>query len=196
MSAPELSVAGADVGIELTQCAADIIEISARRGRALELATVARGLGWSLPALGRCSTTADALVLSTRPDRWLILIPRGKADATLDRWQTDFAGLSAVIDHSSALAVSHLAGNAVRHMLARGCRLDLHPAVLHAGCAAATVVAQIAVSLVVLPASLLLLTPATTARHFHEWLLATARPFGVAQPSALNLPEILGSYGS
>lgn len=195
MSAPEISVAGADVGIQLTQCAADIIEISAHRGRALELATIARRPGLSLPALGRCSTTADALVLSTRPDRWLILMPRGDANAALDRWQTDCAGLGAVIDHSSALAVFHLAGIAVRQMLARGCRLDLHPVVLPAGCAAATIVAQVAVSLVVLPAGLLLLTPATTARHFHEWLLATARPFGVAQPSALNLLEFLGSHG-
>jgi sirohydrochlorin ferrochelatase len=42
------------------------------------------------------------------------------------------------------------------------------------------------VILVALGSGLLLLTPASTARHFHEWLLAAARPLGFEPPSQRN----------
>jgi hypothetical protein len=44
---------------------------------------------------------------------------------------------------------------------------------------------QVSVILVALPSGLLLLTPASTARHVREWLVSTAKPF-VLMPS----PEV------
>ena len=78
-------------------------------------------------------------------------------------------------------------------MLARGCRLDLDPAVMPTGSAVATVIAQVAVTLVAMPAGLLLLTPSTTARHLREWLLSTSKPFGFEQGAALRLTDLLRS---
>jgi sarcosine oxidase gamma subunit len=69
-------------------------------------------------------------------------------------------------------------------MLARGCRLDLDPVEFPAGHAAATHMAQVSVIIAALPSGIMLLTPATTARHVREWLASTAQPFGFAQRPA------------
>jgi len=42
------------------------------------------------------------------------------------------------------------------------------------------------VILVALAAGVLLLTPASTARHLREWLVATARPFGLIASSEVS----------
>jgi sarcosine oxidase gamma subunit len=74
----------------------------------------------------------------------------------------------------------------------RGCRLDLDPDVFPAGSAAATIMAQVSVTIMALSSGVLLLTPATTARHFYEWLASAAKPFGfVAQP-ALSFSMLSG----
>jgi sarcosine oxidase gamma subunit len=65
-------------------------------------------------------------------------------------------------------------------MLARGCRLDLEAGAFPAGRAAATIMVQVPAILARLTAGMLLLTPATTARHLREWLVETSQPFGLA----------------
>jgi sarcosine oxidase subunit gamma len=165
----------------LAVCSADVVEIAAFRGRASEVESLAASHGVRLPALGEARfVAADTLALSVRPERWLLLSPPVSTGEAVRDAERIFAGLGAVLDHSSGLAAFYLAGPAWREVLKRGCRLDLDPRVFPARSAAATIIAQVPATLAALPRGLLLLTPATTARHLREWLAATAGPFGFA----------------
>ena len=196
MSGPERGpTLDAQPGVRLRHCAVDVIEVSALRGRAAELAAIAARRGMPLPAAGHAVAAPDRLVLSFRPDRWLVLTPQSSAgaDAIVSEWQELLAGQGVVVDLSSGLAAFHLAGKRIRELLARACRLDLDPGIFPMGHAAVTIMTQVAVTLVALPSGLLLLTPATTARHFREWLAAAAKPFGFMTQANLTVAELAGS---
>jgi heterotetrameric sarcosine oxidase gamma subunit len=185
-------IAGDGTPVRFGTCASDIVELAARRGESEKLAAVAAGRGLPLPAFGRATVGREQLAISVRPERWLLLSPPATPGLAAAAWQQACAGTVAVIDLSSALAVFYLAGADSAEVLARGCRLDLHPTVFPAGHAAATIIAQVAVIIVQLPAARLLLTPATTARHFAEWLAATGAPFGMSQAGAEPLTAFFG----
>jgi heterotetrameric sarcosine oxidase gamma subunit len=170
-------------GIRLTALGADIVQIAHLRGGAQALAGVATARSWPLPRFGRVTPTPHGVALSVRPGRWLLLSAPASPGEAVEGWQGVCAGAGVAVDLSAAWVALHLAGPAVGEVLARGCRLDL--AIFRPGCAAATLVAQVSVILAALPRGVLLLTPATTARHFHEWLSLSALPFGlVPQPDA------------
>jgi heterotetrameric sarcosine oxidase gamma subunit len=184
-------------GVRLAPCAADVVEIAALHGRAPELERIAgaRGLGIDLPMLGRVAVATDQLALCVRPARWLLLAPPASPGVSAAHWQTACARMGAAVDLSSGLAAWHLAGPQVREALSRGCRLDLDREVFPAGRAAATIIAQVAVILAVLPSGLLLLTPATTARHLREWLASTAKPFGLVSEADVTVAGLSGDGG-
>ena len=172
-----------------------LVELIARRGSSAEFVALAHTHGIELPAFGRVAANADQLALCVRPDRWLLLAPPSTAGAGAVHagWQQDAAGLGVAIDLSSGFTALLLAGPRVREVLARSCRVDLDQQIFPAGHAAATIMAQVPVILAVLPAGMLLLTPASTARHFREWLAAAAKPFGLVPQSAISLAGLSGS---
>jgi heterotetrameric sarcosine oxidase gamma subunit len=185
-------VSAPESGIRLASCAADMVEIAALHGRAPELENIAGARGLELPVLGRVGGTRDQLALCVRPARWLLLAPPAHSGATAALWQAACARVGAAIDLSSGLAAMHLAGPQVREVLSRACRLDLDPQVFPPGSAAATVMAQVAVILAVLPSGLLLLTPTSTARHLREWLASTAKPFGLVSGRDVTVAALSG----
>jgi sarcosine oxidase subunit gamma len=170
-----------------------VVEIAALHGRAREIGSIARGRGLDLPALGRLALGSDQLALCVRPERWLLLGPPAFPGATAALWQAACARVGAAVDLSSGLTALHLSGPQVRELLSRGCRLDLDPDVFPAGSAAATIMAQVAVILAALPSGLLLLTPATTARHLREWLISTAKPFGLVLRADVTVAVLSGA---
>jgi heterotetrameric sarcosine oxidase gamma subunit len=179
-------------GLCIGRCAVDLVEIGAWRGRARELSLAAGAHGVTLPQFGQSAATPDRLVVCVRPERWLLLEQPAAPGAAAAQWQTACAGAGAAIDLSSALAALHVQGPATCDLLARGCRLDLGPGMFPAGRAAATIVAQVSIILVALRSGLLLLTPATTARHLHEWLESAARAFGPLSHRTPSLVDLIG----
>jgi len=179
----------AEPAVTLAACAADVLELAALRGRASEFREIAAG-GVRLAALGRSEWTYPQLTLNVRPERWLLLGP--PAALPLATWQARCAGPGAAVDLSSALAAFHLAGPAAREVLARGCRLDLDPRAFPSGYAAATIMAQVSTVFAALPSGLLLLTPSSTARHFRDWLAASAKPFGCVEGRDVSLEDLCG----
>jgi heterotetrameric sarcosine oxidase gamma subunit len=177
---------GKALSLRLETSASDIVEIAALRGRARELERVALGRGVQLPALGRALAATDHLALCVRPGRWLILTPPAAAGASAAVWQAVCAGLGAALDLSSGLNALELTGSVAREVLVRSCRIDLDPDAFPVGAACATIMVQVPVILVALASGVLLLTPASTARHFHEWLMSSAKTFGFMPPSPLN----------
>lgn len=199
MSAPESAAAGTSgsasspaARVRLAACTADIIEIAALRGRARELAEVAAGRGLTLPACGRVTLAPAGLVLCVRPERWLLLGTAAAAGAAVALWQETCGAAGAAVELSSGLAVLHLAGPAVHEVLSRGCRLDLDPSAFPAGAAAGSVMAQVAVILARLHSGMLLLTPASTARHLREWLATAATACGLAVAADVTVAALCG----
>ena len=196
MSAAEVRPRRDADGVTLADCAADIVELAAFRGRASELVSGARELGIALPPPGRVTAISGGLALAVRPERWLLLLAPAHAGASALRGREICGAAGAAVELSSGLAALHLAGPAAREVMKRGCRLDLAPAAFPAGAAAASAMAQVAVILAALPAGLLLLTPATTARHLREWLAATARPFGFHRGADVTVAALFGDRDS
>ncbi len=201
MSEPEQPSAStpSTEALRLAICAADIVELAAWRGTADALKAALRAQGVELPSFGQVWADGERLVLSVRPDRWLLLsAPRppdaapavGTAQVDADghgpelAWQAAIGAAGAAIDQSSGWSLLRLAGAAWREVLARGCRLDLRSQVFADGAAAATTMAQVPVVILPRAPGVLLLTPASTARHLCEWLAATA-----AHDGFVRLPD-------
>jgi heterotetrameric sarcosine oxidase gamma subunit len=185
VSAPEHTAAGA---VTLAVCPADVVELSTYVVASADARRRVAGL--ELPACGRCGASAQQLVLSTRPGRWLLLSARAAPGAAAERWMRACAGQGAVVDLSCALTTFLLSGAPARELLSRGCRVDLEPEAFPLGRAAATIMAQVSVVLVALPAGMLLLTPASTAQHLGEWLAASGAPFGLALRPTVSVNQL------
>jgi sarcosine oxidase subunit gamma len=186
VSAPE----AATRGVWLSECDCDIVELSTYALAAPDARR--RVAGVELAPFGHVGHAAGHLVLSVRPGRWLLITTRAPAGATAARWAAACAGQGAVVDLSSALTALVLAGPRLREALARGCRLDLAPGEFRSGQAAATIMAQVAVTLAMLPDCLLLFTPSSTAQHLREWLGASAAPFGLMQVAGVSFSDVCG----
>ena len=187
MSAPE--------GVRISECALAILEICAARGRVDELAAYARSCGMELPGIGRVVNGAGRLILCVRPGRWLILTPPASAspDEAIAGWRPAGAALGAAVDLSAGCDAFLLQGTRTVDVLARGCRLDLDPQLFLQGHAAATIMAQVPVTLASLPAGMLLLTPASTSRHFAEWLSNAAQAYGLMPQSTISVADLCRS---
>ena len=193
MSVPDSSsMAGAAVGVTCAALPADLIELAALRDRTQVLRALGARRGLSFPEFGRITIARETVVLCTRPERWLLLTTPAPPGTALAHWREACAGCAAPVELSSAFITLYLAGPEVREVLARGCRLDLHPDAFTPGRVAASHMAQVPVTLAALPAGWLLLTPSTTARHFREWLASTARPFGLAARTGATVASVSG----
>ena len=184
MSAPDPRLTG--TGVRLARAELAVFEWVAFDEAVLR--RHATDLGVELAPPQGVARADDGLTLSVRPRRWLLLAP----GAPGRRPESPPPQGGAAVELSSAYAVLLVAGAQVRELLARGCRVDLDPRVFPAGRAAATIMAQVSVTLAALPGGFLLLTPATTARYFEEWLEACARPFGLDGGGGLRLEELFG----
>jgi heterotetrameric sarcosine oxidase gamma subunit len=179
-------------GVRLSGCPLDVVELSVYEGHGGELGRIAAAHEVPLPPCGRSTVGAQRLSVSVRPGRWLLLSAPAAPGVAAQAWQSLGSAHAAAVDLSSALRAYLLAGAATRAVLTRGCRLDLDPEVFRPGHAAATIMAQVSVILAALPAGMLLLTPTSTARHFHEWLAAAAAPFTLAPYAELSFSGICG----
>ena len=168
----------------VTDVPADLVEVTARRGRARDLANIARVRGLDLPPVGRATFNATHVVLSVRPDRWFIMGPAQPPGDTASQWKRAFGPLASVIDQSSGYAIFDLTSAHACAALARSCRLDLDERVFSIGHAAATSIAQVQTCLVPHPAGLLVLTPASTSRHFSEWFAHVCESLDTPPPGA------------
>ena len=163
------------------------VVIAERRGLALaqvlarprqEEAVTAR-LGFD-PAPGRASETPTGTALWLAPGTWMVVAQDVEDGGLYSRLREELGDRAAVVDQSHGRAVLRLAGPRARDVLAKGCRLDLHPRVFKPGMCAQTVIAQIGVLLHQVdehPTYDLYVFPGY-ALAFLEWLTSSAAEFG------------------
>lgn len=108
------------------------------------IAAIASGCGVALPTRPN-TVSADGGISAywLGPDEWLLVSAQHGADSMVALARQAIEGLhAAVTDVSSGHTSVILHGGAARSLLARGCSLDLHPAVFTAGQCAQTLVAK------------------------------------------------------
>ncbi len=141
--------------LEIATLQFDIVEVAARRGRAVS----------AMPGAGRAATTPWGEALSIAPETWLVLSEKR------DNANPPHLDEAIVVDQSSAYAVFIVTGAKAREMLAKGCRVDLHPRAFPVGAVARTVIAQIpAIVHRVTEDGYRLLAPSSLAHSFHQFL--------------------------
>ena len=114
------------------------------------------------------------------PGTWMVVAQDVEDGGLYSRLREELGDRAAVVDQSHGRAVLRLAGARARDVLAKGCRLDLHPRVFTPGMCAQTVIAQIGVLLHQcdeIPTYDLYVFPGY-ALDFLEWLTSSAAEFG------------------
>lgn len=130
--------------VRVSMRARDIVQVMARRGREEALATAMQAaFGLALPGPCRASTANGVTAIWIQPGQWLLSAPRGEEGTLAARAAAACEGLAAVADQSHGRTTIAVSGPAARAVLARGCRLDLHPRAFGLGHAASTLIAQI-----------------------------------------------------
>jgi heterotetrameric sarcosine oxidase gamma subunit len=150
-------------GVTLRERPCDAVEAAARRGQAETVRN-------RLPS--GAAEVAPGVFFVTGPPR-----APGAFAADLDREMT---GIASVVDLSSGLVAVRVGGPESRRMLAKGCRIDLHPRAFSFGEVARTVIAHVPTTLIQVDDAphFDLFVPATLARSLVEHLLRAAAEFG------------------
>lgn len=167
--------------VTLREIVWDTVEIVARRGQQERLRTAARtGLGLELPAMGTSLGTARLKAFGIGPGNRMILAEPDAPGALVLRVTSVLAGSASVVETGHGQVLLKLSGQHARHVLNKGCRLDLHPRVFQPGRVARTIIAQIPVTLWQVDATptFALAAPLTFARSFAHFLLAASAETG------------------
>ncbi len=152
--------------------------LSARRGRAPDLARAAQDLGLTLPGPRAWTQDRGFVVLSTAPDQWLVRGPRPFSE--LAAGLEPLAPFATVIDQSHARAVLTLSGLRLRDALAKGFEIDLHPRAFRPGDVAVTVVAGVSAIVWQIDErpTFEVAVPRSMAGSFWHWLSESAAEYG------------------
>jgi sarcosine oxidase subunit gamma len=167
--------------VRISRVACTLVQVVARRDGAAALAEALHTtFGLSLPPPGHAATAGALRALWMQPQGWLIQAP-ADADAGLpEGLARACAGVASVVEQSDGRAVFILAGAQARAVLARLCRLDLHPRVFAVGQVAATPLGGLAALLHQTGAAPAyeMIVAASYARAFGRMLASAAAPLG------------------
>jgi sarcosine oxidase, subunit gamma len=126
------------------------------------------------------------------PDEWLVVAPEAERQRFLAGLGEALAGRhAAVVDQSAARGVLRLSGPRARDVLAKGCRLDLHPGVFKPGQCAQTALARALVLICALdetPSFDLYVRP-SFAHYLTYWLLDAMAEYGLPELPGLGSKE-------
>ncbi|MBL8836130.1 MAG: sarcosine oxidase subunit gamma [Alphaproteobacteria bacterium] len=173
-------------GATLRERRAALLELSARRGRAGDVAAFLReAAGLDLPPPGRAISGAEAAALWIAPATVLLVGAAAALEPVRARVPREIA---TALDQSFGYAILRLAGAAARAVLAKGCRVDLDPGAFAPGQVARTIVAQVPTILHQADAAptFELIVPASLARSFADFLIEAAAEFGCAVEPAIG----------
>ena len=147
------------------------------------LAAAHRTLGLRLPLTPNTTAAAAALlVIWLGPDEWLLLAERQESGSLVAEMQAELADHSAsAVDISAGQTVIRLRGPSTRDVLARGCALDLDPAVFPPGACAQTLLARAQVLLVAVDAAptIDVIVRRSFAPYVATWLEDAGREHGL-----------------
>jgi len=158
-----------------------LVQVQTRKGRDSDVqAAILAGFNLELPAAQRAATSATMTAIWIQPGMWM-LSAAGHAEGAMARAIKDATGDAAsIVDQTHGKTVLTLSGAKARDVMARGCRLDLHPRAFMPGHSAVTQVAHIGCMLRQFDEipSYEMLVPSSFAETFFGWLTHSAAEFG------------------
>ncbi len=158
-----------------------IAQVMGRKGQDARLRAAIHGaFGLDLPHPGSSVTRDSAMAMWIAPETWLILRDGSPSD-DLTRDLTAACGDAAsIVDQTWGKSIIRVSGARACAVLAKGCRIDLHPRVFGPGKSAVTPIAHIHAVLMQVDATPAfdLIVPSTLARDFVEWLRLSAAEYG------------------
>ncbi|MCO4055051.1 MAG: hypothetical protein HEQ16_13595 [Bosea sp.] len=161
--------AGSDP-VQIRELIRDTVEVTARpTGQTSALMAARTTLQLDLPAMGQCLESGPYLSCGFGPAVWSVIARAGAPDTLRRRLAVAFGDTASVVDTGHGLVFLTMSGVHARHVLAKGCRLDLHPGVFKPGHAARTIIAQI---------------PCAIWRHHENWTFGLALPVTFAHSFA------------
>ena len=175
--------ADAEPGVSLSvRGDAGVINLRGSPGNAEFLDAAAAVLGQPLPVEANTFTAGSMRVYWLGPDEWLVVTAAERVAALVGALETACAGHPVAInDLSGGYVVLGLGGPRARDVLARGCTIDLHPAVFRAGRAAQTGLgkAGVLIGLVDDAPQFEIVVRRSFADHLGRWIVHVARRFGI-----------------
>lgn len=170
-----------DSPVRLSLPRREIVQVQVLRGHTVLGTQVMRErFGIDLPEVGRSAKGPGATALWTQPGGWFVTAPWISEGALAGAITAALEGHATVIDQSHGRTTIAIEGARARAVLAKGCRLDLHPSAFGPGRAASTVIAQVncLVHQVDATPCFELTVFSTLAEPFFHWLTDSAAEFG------------------
>jgi len=131
--------------ITITELPTALLQVTARKNQRDALAAaLSERLGVALPGPGVSHAADDATVIWLQPTSWLIQSRPALAARLLTDFSRIHPGFASWVDQTHGYCLLRVSGAAVRAVLARLCRLDLHERAFAPGACAATLVGHVA----------------------------------------------------
>ena len=165
----------------LSEWRVTIAQMMGRKGQNSALrAALSGAIGLDLPPAGASAAKDATTLIWIAPETWLVLREASSGDALARELMAACGDTASIVDQSSGKSVVRISGARAREVLAKGCRLDLHPRAFAPGKSAVTPIAHIHAVLMQVDAAPTfdLVVPSTLARDFVEWLNLSAAEFG------------------
>jgi heterotetrameric sarcosine oxidase gamma subunit len=153
-----------------------LCQLMARKGQAARLAELFGIAGQP----GRATVTERFTACPLSPGQWLLIASDGRDGAFARAMAERAAGLGYVSEQSHGRQAIRVAGRRARELMAKGCRLDLHPRVSAPAFCAQTQMAQIGVTILQVDdrPTYDLFVFAGFAEAFWHWLTEAAAEYG------------------
>ena len=160
---------------------ASIVEVMApRQHEAKVSAIVAQALGIGAPKPGAAMVNGSLAAVWLRPACVAVFGETAKTGDLVKRLSSAVASPAVLVDQTHGKCVLRLSGANARAVMAKGCRIDLHPRVFKTGASASTSIAHINCTIVQRDETPTydIVVPSTLARAFVDWLLPASEEFG------------------
>ena len=167
------------VGIRHIQ--ASVVEVMAPRQHEAKVnGMIEQALGIGAPKPGKAVIHGPLSAIWLRPASIMIVGELDKAGDLVKRLSPGVTSPAVLVDQTHGKTVIRLSGGNARAVMAKGCRLDLHPRVFHPGASASTRIGHINCTFVQRDETPTydLVVPSTFARAFVDWILPASEEFG------------------
>ena len=136
----------------------------------------------ALPTNNSFVTVGERQLIWLGPDEFLLLCEAGSEVHLHGQLMLDLNAVHAAVTNvTDGLCAFSLRGPALRQVLAKGCAIDLHPAVFTPGSCAQTMLAHAAVTLMATEENRFTMICRTSfAPYVHDWLLDAGMEYGVS----------------
>jgi len=136
----------------------------------------------ALPTNNSFTTIGDRQLVWLGPDEYLLLCEAGSEGHLHSQLMLDLESVHAAVTNvTDGLCALSLRGPEMRRVLAKGCALDLHPAVFMPGMCAQTMLSHAAVTMMAIEDNKFTIICRTSfAPYLHDWLVDAGMEYGVS----------------